>query len=258
MKVGVINMVGVSSREEQILELLRSGEEYPVTRLSEVLGVSAVTIRADLRDLDMKGLVVRSHGSVVAASTPQSSRRDAANTQEKELIAKCAASLVNDGDCLMVTNGSTCSLIARYLFGHKNVKIVTNSTLLLPYGRANPGLDITIVGGEYRPQAEALVGPAAIAQIEAYHVSITFFGTDGITLEHGLTTALIENAQVVQRMCSQATRRVLCVDSSKVGNRGFVRIMPVTEIDTIVTDIGFPKDLAAELEELGVEVIIAQ
>jgi DeoR/GlpR family transcriptional regulator of sugar metabolism len=59
-------------------------------------------------------------------------------------------------------------------------------------------------------------------------------------------------------MCSQATRRVLCVDSSKVGNRGFVRIMPVTEIDTIVTDIGFPKDLAAELEELGVEVIIAQ
>ncbi|MDD3904760.1 MAG: DeoR/GlpR family DNA-binding transcription regulator [Sphaerochaeta sp.] len=251
-------MVGISSREEKILELLRSGEEYPVTRLSDVLGVSAVTIRGDLRDLDSKGLVVRSHGSVVAASSPQSSLRDASNTHEKELIAKTAASLVSDGQFLMITNGSTCSLIARYLFGLKNIKVVTNSTLLLPYGRANANLDITLVGGEFRPQAEALVGPVAVSQIENYHVSTTFFGTDGFTMEYGLTTSLIENAQVVQRMCAQATRRVLCVDSSKVGHRGFVRIMPVTEIDTIVTDIGFPKDLASQLEELGVEVIIAQ
>jgi DeoR family galactitol utilization operon repressor len=117
---------------------------------------------------------------------------------------------------------------------------------------------ITLVGGEYRSQAEALVGPAAISQIEDYHVTTTFFGTDGFTMEHGLTTSLVENAQVVQRMCAQATRRVLCVDSSKVGNRGFVRIMPVTEIDTIVTDSGFPTDLIAQLEEQGVEVIIAQ
>jgi DeoR family galactitol utilization operon repressor len=251
-------MIGINDREKKILDLLRSGEEYPVTRLSEVLGVSAVTVRADLRDLDAKGLVVRSRGSVVAASCPQSSHRNPSHIQEKELIAKQASAFVSDGDCIMVTNGSTCSLIARYLFGLKNLKIVTNSTLLLPYGRANPGLDVTLVGGEYRPRAEALVGPAAIAQIEAYHVSATFFGTDGITLEHGLTTALIENAQVVQRMCAQATRRVLCVDSSKVGHRGFVRIMPVTEVDTIVTDNGFPDDLAAELEQLGVEVVIAQ
>ena len=115
-----------------------------------------------------------------------------------------------------------------------------------------------LVGGEYRSQAEALVGPAAIAQIEDYHVSTTFFGTDGFTLEHGLTTGLVENAQVVQRMCAQGTRRVLCVDSSKVGHRGFVRIMPVTDIDTIVTDSGFPTDLISQLEELGVEVIIAE
>ena len=251
-------MVGVSSREEKILELLRSGEEYPVVRLSEVLGVSAVTIRGDLRDLDSKGLVVRSHGSVVAASSPQSFLRDVSNTHQKELIAKTAASLVSDGQFLMITNGSTCSLIARYLFGLKNIKVVTNSTLLLPYGRANANLDITLVGGEFRPQAEALVGPVAISQIESYHVSTAFFGTDGFTMEYGLTTSLIENAQVVQRMCAQATRRVLCVDSSKVGHRGFVRIMPVTEIDTIVTDCGFPQDLVSQLEELGVEVIIAQ
>jgi DeoR family galactitol utilization operon repressor len=158
----------------------------------------------------------------------------------------------------MITNGSTCSLIPRYLFGKQSIKVVTNSTLLLPYGRANNHLNITLIGGEYRPEAEALVGPAAITHIESYHVQTTFFGTDGLTLAHGLTTSLVENAQVVQRMCAQATRRVLCVDSSKVGNRGFVRIMPVSDVDTIVTDSGFPRDLVSELETLGVEVLIVQ
>ncbi len=250
-------MLGLSPREKEILQLLRSGEEYPVSRLSEKLGVSAVTIRGDLRDLDVKGLVIRSHGRVVVASAPQTAVRDDSNTPQKDLIAKLAASLVKDDDFIMITNGSTCSMLPRHLFGKRNVRIVTNSTLILPYARANSQLQVTLVGGEYRSQAEAVVGPTAIAQIENYHVSTTFCGTDGFTMEHGLTTSLIENAQVVQRMCAQATRRVLCVDSSKVGNRGFVRIMPVTEIDTIVTDSGFPSDLIAQLEEQGVEVLIA-
>ena len=251
-------MIGLSPREKSILELLKRGEEYPVSRLSEELGVSAVTIRGDLRDLDSKGLVIRSHGRVIVASAPQAAFRDDTNTPKKDLIAKLAATLVKDNDFIMITNGSTCSLIPRHIFGKRNVRVVTNSTLILPYARANAQLQVTLVGGEYRSEAEALVGPAAISQIENYHVSTTFFGTDGFTIEHGLTTSLIENAQVVQRMCAQATRRVLCVDSSKVGNRGFVRIMPVTEIDTIVTDSGFPADLIVQLEEQGVEVLIAK
>ncbi len=250
-------MIGISQREEQILQLLRSGEEYSVVRLSEELGVSSVTIRNDLKNLDAKGMVVRTRGTAIAADCPQMAQRQSSHIAEKEAIARAAASLVKDNDTVMITNGSTCSLIARYLFGSKDVKVVTNSTLLLPYARANTGLAVTIIGGEFRPQAEAMVGPAAVAQIEDYHVPITFFGTDGITIEHGLTTALIENAEVVRRMCAQATKRILVVDSSKFGNRGFVRIMPIADIDTIITDAGVPEDIVGQLKELGVEVVIA-
>jgi DeoR family galactitol utilization operon repressor len=101
---------------------------------------------------------------VVAASSPQAAFRDGSNNTQKELIAKTAATLVKDNDCIMITNGSTCSLIPRYLFGKRNVKVVTNSTLLLPYARANAQLLITLVGGEYRSQAEALVGPVPSAK----------------------------------------------------------------------------------------------
>ncbi len=250
-------MIGMTAREEQILELLRSGEEYSVVRLSEALGVSSVTIRSDLKNLDAKGLVIRTRGTAIAADCPQMMQRQSDHITEKEAIAKAAASLVGDNETIMITNGSTCSMIARYLFGRKDVKVVTNSTLLLPYARANSGLSVTVIGGEFRPQAEALVGPAAVAQIEDYHVPITFFGTDGITIEHGLTTALIENAEVVRRMCSQAAKRILVVDSSKFGCRGFVRIMPTDSIDMIITDSGIPEDAHRQLLELGVEVLIA-
>lgn len=251
-------MIGISQREEQILQLLRSGEEYSVVRLSEELGVSSVTIRNDLKNLDAKGLVVRTRGTAIAADCPQMARRQSSNTAEKEAIARVAAGFVKDNDTIMITNGSTCSLIARYLFGLKDVKVVTNSTLLLPYARANSSLAVTVVGGEFRPQEEALVGPAAVAQIEDYHVPITFFGTDGITIEHGLTTGLIENAEIVRRMCAQATKRVLVVDSSKFGNRGFVRIMPISDIDTIITDAGVPQESVKRLQGLGVKVVIAK
>lgn len=251
-------MVGVTQREERILELLRSGEPYSVVRLSEELGVSSVTIRNDLKNLDAKGLVVRTRGTAIAADCPQMAQRQSSRMAEKEMIARTAASFVKDNDTVMITNGSTCSLIARYLFGRKDVKVVTNSTLLLPYARANTGLRVTLIGGEFRPQAEAIVGPAAVAQIEDYHVPVTFFGTDGITIEHGLTTALIENADVVRRMCAQATKRILVVDSSKFGRRGFVRIMPITDIDTIITDAGVPPEAVEKLQDLGVEVIVAK
>ena len=114
-------MFGLSPREEEILTLLRSGKEYPVTRLAEELGVSAVTIRSDLRSLDTKGLIVRSHGKAVVATTPQVGMRNDAHTKIKEAIAKAAAKLVKDGDSIMITNGSTCSLIPRSLFGKQSL-----------------------------------------------------------------------------------------------------------------------------------------
>lgn len=251
-------MVGLSSREERILELLQEGEELSVARLGELLGVSAVTIRADLKSLELKGMVIRSRGTAIPAFHPQLLERQNSNTPQKEAIAKLAASFVSDGDSIMISNGTTCALIARYLFGRRNVQIVTNSTLVLPYVRVNGNVTVTLVGGEFRPQAEALVGPTAIKQIEDYHVTTSFFGTDGLTLEHGLTTALVENADLLRRMCSQASRSVLVVDSSKLGNKGFVRILPLSEVDILITDSGMPEETIRDIRAMGVDVRIAQ
>jgi DeoR family galactitol utilization operon repressor len=249
-------VVGLSTREEQIVELLKEGGEISVTALSEKLDVSSVTIRSDLKSLSAKGIIVRTRGAAMSAYHPLLAEKQSSNVEVKEAIAKVAASMIQDGDRIMITNGTTSALIGKYLLGKRDVQIVSNSTLLTPYARMNPNISLTMVGGEFRPSAEALVGPEAIKQLKEYHVPITFAGTDGFTLEHGLTTHLMENAEIVRQMCRQATKSVLVADSSKFGKQGFVRIFPLSEIDVLITDKGLPLSAITAIEEMGIEVIV--
>lgn len=251
-------MVGLSQREEKIIQLLQNTSDLSVTELGKMLGVSTVTIRTDLRALASKGMVLRTRGSAIPAYHPLLLEKQASNMAAKEAIAKVAATLVSDGDRIMITNGTTSALVAKYLLGKRDIQVVTNSTLLIPYARVNPNMSMTMVGGEFRPSAEALVGPTAVKQLQEYHVAIAFTGTDGFSIEHGLTTHLMENAEIVRKMCAQAVKKVLVADSSKFGKQGFVKIFPVSEIDVLITDSELPDDAAVRLREMGIEVIIAE
>ena len=251
-------MVGLSQREEKIIQLLQNTSDLSVTELGKILGVSTVTIRTDLRALASKGMVLRTRGSAIPAYHPLLLEKQASNMAAKEAIAKVAATLVSDGDRVMITNGTTSALVAKYLLGKRDIQVVTNSTLLIPYARVNPNMSMTMVGGEFRPSAEALVGPTAVKQLQEYHVAIAFTGTDGFSIEHGLTTHLMENAEIVRKMCAQAVKKVLVADSSKFGKQGFVKIFPVSEIDVLITDCELPDDAAVRLREMGIEVIIAE
>jgi len=250
-------MVGLSQREEQIVELLMGSGELSVTALSDLLKVSSVTIRNNLRSLEAKGVINRSHGSAIAAYHPLFIEKQSSNTEFKKKIAQVAASMVKDGDRIMITNGTTSALVAKYLFGKRDLSVVTNSTLIAPYVRSNPNISLTIVGGEYRPSAEALVGPIAISQLENYHVDITFAGTDGVSISHGLTTHLTENAEIVRKMAIQASKKVVVVDSSKFNNIGFVKICNLEEIDILITDDRLPSSAIDEISSLDIELIIA-
>ena len=131
----------------------------------------------------------------------------------------------------MIEAGTTTALIAKYLLGKRDVHVVTNSTLVIPYARFNPSLHLTVVGGEFRPSTESLVGPVALRDLEEFHVRIAFIGTDGFSLESGLTTHLVEGAEIVRKMQAQAKRTVLVADSSKWGKVGFARVLPLGEVD---------------------------
>ena len=249
-------MSETSKREDAILEILAQNDVVSVQRLSKELDVSQVTIRADLRNLDAKGLAVRTRGGAMSTVHSSILEHQHTNRQLKERIAKAAASYVKDGASIMICNGTTSALVARYLLGKNDIHLVTNSTLILPYARANSSLHVTMIGGEFRPSAEGMVGSTAEHQLHDFHVNIAFLGTEGITIEHGLTTANPENADIIRAMCSQADKTILVADSSKYGVKGFVRIIPADKIDVFITDKNLPKQAVAEFEGIGVETVL--
>lgn len=247
----------LTEREQDIIDLLAEDSSLSVSDISKRLDVSAVTVRSDLSSLAGKGLVVRTHGGAFPAFHQSILERQRDKVKIKALIAKKAAQFVEDGNGIMIEAGTTTAQIARYLLGKRDVHVVTNNTLVVPYARFNPNLHLTVVGGEFRPPTESLVGPVALNNLEQFHVHTAFIGTDGFSLAYGLTTHLVEGAEIVRKMAARADRTVLVADSSKSGRVGFARVVPLTSVDILVTDAGLDPHVRAELEELGLAVYIA-
>jgi DeoR family galactitol utilization operon repressor len=245
----------LSEREQTILDLLSEDSSATVTDISGRLEVSPVTVRSDLAGLAEKGLIVRTHGGAFPAFHPSIAIRQRDNVKAKARIAKAAASLVRDGDTIMIEAGTTTALIAKYLLGKRDVHVVTNSTLIIPHARFNPGVHLTVVGGEFRPATESMVGPVALRDLEQFHVRLAFIGTDGFSTESGLTTHLVEGAEIVRKMAAQAETTVLVADSTKHGKVGFARVLPVSSVHQIITDSDMKPEVIRALQEAGPRIV---
>ena len=247
-------MTKARERKARILEALMERPTLSVAELSLRFNVSEVTIRTDLKDLAAQGLILRQHGGGLPTFHANVSDRQRTRMEEKIRIARAAAELIADRDDVMITAGSTTSLIPRFLLGRQGVNIVTNSTLLLPYVRNNAGLQVTLTGGEFRPAIEALTGPATIRAIGQFHVAKAFLGSDGLTTDKGLTADSAEIADVCRRMSEQARQTIVLADASKLGRAGFAHIMPVARIDILITDTQAPASEVSLLRKKGVDV----
>lgn len=248
----------LSAREKQILELLVEDESISVTELGRRLDVSAVTIRTTLNALSDKGVIVRTWGGASPAFHPEILERQRTRQDVKAQIAAAAAEMVRDGDAIMIEAGTTTSLVGRYLFGRRDVHVVTNSMLFVPYGRSNPALSLTVVGGSFQAVTESLVGPIALRELEGFHVRLAFVGTDGFSLAHGTTTHLVEGAEIVRRMAACAEETVLLADSSKYGKVGFARVLNLSDITAIISDDELAPEAATELAESGIDLRLVE
>lgn len=243
-------------REQAILTMLAEKGGVTVADLSQSLEVSEVTIRSDLTSMEEQGLLNRVHGGAVPSIHPHIFERQRLFIEEKQRIAKAAADLVCEGDTIMIEAGTTTALVARYLVGKKHVHIVTNSMLAFTAARTNPYTKITIVGGEFRKSTESFVGSIAADAIRRFNVKYAFVGTDGFSAKVGITTHLMEGGDIIKAMKERAEQMILLADSSKYNKAGVVTILPLSSIDTIITDKAICKEALAEIKEHNVRVII--
>jgi len=243
-----------TERKDLIIDLLSDLPGSSVTDLAERLQVSVVTIRHDLAALEEAGLLVRGHGGAIPAFHPAILQRMRTAREAKRAIAKAAAAHIVDGDTVMIAAGTTTALIPRYLRGKRQVHIVTNNTLLLPYVRTNPQLLVTLVGGSFRPVEESLTGPLTMEAVERFRVHKAFIGVDGADPRQGLFANSVESGDFVRQMAAHAGETLVLADAAKFQTPGFVRILPFSQIDYLITDDALPPEVARSLAKQHVKV----
>lgn len=242
------------TRQNKILELIAEGNKVEVSQLSELLGVSKVTIRKDLDHLEEKGLVKREHGFAHLASHDDISGRLAYHYETKRKIAAAAAELVGDGETVMIESGSCCVLLAEALAARQDVTIVTNSAFIASHIRRQPHARTVLFGGAYQNESQVMVGPLAKMCAESFFVDKLFIGTDGFTEKLGFMGADHLRAEMVGVMAGQANKVFVLTESEKFNRLSSVALLPANRVAGVVTDSLLSAGAEAFLTSCGVEI----
>lgn len=246
----------MNRRDAKILEKMTREHRMEVARLAELMGVSQVTMRKDLDALEARGLIKREHGYAILGSLDDIGNRLAFHYEVKRRIAHRAASLVRDGETVMIESGSSCALLAETLTRQRHgVTIVTNSAFIAGYVRKNPGARVVLLGGDYQNESQCTVGAIARACAQNFFVDKLFVGTDGFSQRTGFTGNDHARAETVRDMAAQANGVVVLTESSKFGRQGVVSLLPAQAVGTLITDAAIPKESETYLAENGVEVL---
>jgi DeoR/GlpR family transcriptional regulator of sugar metabolism len=252
-------------RRESITQQLAREKVVHVAELSRQFGISEVSIRRDLERLERHGLLQRVHGGAVAVAVGHSARElvspPGAHLDEKRRIGTAAAALVRPGERVIFDSGTTVLEVARSLNSDQadtvNLTAITSSLPIVQELGHRPWVHLLLLGGIYLPEYRVVVGPQAVENLRGLHADKMFLGTDGLTFDHGLTTANVLEAEVDRAMVRAAAEIIVVADSSKIGCAGLTTIIPLDKVHVLVTDPGAPEGFLEQMRRLGIQVILA-
>ncbi len=250
--------LSIAERHNQIISKLKSEGFVNVNELSKELKVSAVTIRKDLKLLEERNLLFRTHGS----AAPQNpyiadrhvSEKEKIMVEEKRKIAQKAVSMLEPHDSIILASGTTINEFSRQIQPLEGLTLICASLTASQNLTLTGNFDILQLGGLVRKTSSSVVGPLAEKMLEGFSCSKLFLGADGIDPDYGITTTNAMEASLNQCMIKAAQKIIVLADGSKFGRRGFGKICPTEHIDTIITDTKAPDQIVAKLREKGIEV----
>jgi len=250
------------SRRKKILERIQETGEVLVTELSKEFEVSEVTIRNDLAYLENKNLLIRARGGAIHSEShvgidQRVTDKNKIHTIEKSSIGKKAASLIKDGETIIIDSGSTTAEIVKHLGSIKQLNVITNALNIANMLMAYSNINVIIPGGYLRQNSMSLVGPLAEKNLRSFFVDKVFLSTDGFDTRQGIFTPNIDEAHLNGIMIDISREVILVTDSSKFKRKSLALICGLDKIKTIVTDKGIPDDDRKRLEDAGVEILLA-
>jgi DeoR/GlpR family transcriptional regulator of sugar metabolism len=247
-------------RRAKIIELVNQQGSVSIEELLELFDVSRMTIWRDLKELEIKGEIIRAHGGALkiderSEKEEEFDRRRKENLSEKRLIAKFAAkNYVKDSDIIFLDGGSTVLEMIPHL-KQQNLTILSNGLYTLLLGsKFLPHLNVIGCGGILRKTSFTFVGHEAEEFFSRYKVESAFISGTGVTLEDGIMDPHPLEMEIKRIMCKNAKTVVALIDSSKFDKRSLSTCVKISEIDSLITDKKVSKKTIDAIREKNVEI----
>jgi DeoR family transcriptional regulator of aga operon len=253
-------LMNTVERHKIIIDKLKQEGKLKVLDLCDEFEVSSVTIRKDLKFLEDKGFLFRTHGGATLNNPYTTDRhvneKEKLHLSEKMRIGAAAAKLIQPNDSILIASGTTVLALAKNIHPKENLTVITSALNVALELTHHPEIEVMQLGGLLRKSSTSVTGPYAESNLSDFSCSKLFLGVDGIDIEFGITTANVMEAHLNREMIRISQKTIVLTDSSKFGKRGFGRIGELEDIDEIITDKGISDYTARALEEMGIQVTI--
>src|ERR1700733_7175772 len=247
-------------RRTQILQIIRSAGRVRVNGLATRFNTSAVTIRSDLNELHQRGLVLRSHGGAVLPETilreSPVHERLKTHSDEKRRIGAMAATLIDNGDTIILDSGTTTLEIARQIKKKPGLQVITNGVNIAAELLDARDVQVFIVGGTVRGESASISGHFAEQMFEQFSADKLFLSGAGCDLNFGVSGANLEETMVNRAMIRIAREIILVADSSKFSKRSMSRIAPFSQVDTVISNTSLDEEVQEKLRAMGCNLIL--
>ncbi|WP_243292309.1 DeoR/GlpR family DNA-binding transcription regulator [Bacillus sp. FJAT-47783] len=225
-------------RQQTILKLLKEKDIVKIQDIVDATNASESTIRRDLTQLEKGNYLKRVHGGATRVTgkltEPDVKEKSTKNLEAKKAIAKAAADLIEDGDCIYLDAGTTTLQLINNLTKDKEIVVVTNGLTHIEPLLMN-GIKTYLVGGYVKPRTGALIGSGAITSIQQYRFDKCFIGANGIHPELGLTTPDPDEAAIKREALQLSRESFILADHSKFNEISFAKIANINQA-TIITN----------------------
>lgn len=249
----------ISTRRDTILTYLHNHTSAKVDELSELCGVSPLTIRRDLDALEQSGMVIRNFGGVklmpLSSSVTPFEKKEIDHHDEKAKIAKAACALIGDGSTVFVNSGTTVLQVIRSITS-RDVTIVTNNALAYQYEEQFHGT-IICTGGTYTKLTRSYVGELAADLVNKVYADVCILGVNGIDSVRGVTTAILQETMINQNMVNRCLGPVIVVaDGSKIGKTYSYASLNLQQVNILITDTSADPLEIEKFRNAGIDVRI--
>lgn len=245
-------------RQQAIIDLLKRDGKVLAADLISRLNVSEDTIRRDLNDLAESGILQRVHGGALPRAPSLSyEQRVREIDASKRAMAETAARLIHDGQVIIMDSGSTILEVVAHLPTTLHATIVTNSVPVAAALVHHPGIEVHVLGGRLKKDAQAMVGVPVIEALRQLRADLCLLGVCSLHPDIGISMLDVEEAYVKRTMIEQAAEVVAVADAAKLGTAAPYVIGPLSSLTYLVTDASIEQRVLTPYEERGIMVVRA-